>query len=110
MSFVVASQPLGMNSLAIICDNPSLGLATKAKVCKVMGQEEAQEWRKVWGNEPSHSQGSFHFGSLKSQWTSESSKNDCKGQNPMDWIVLCIIEKILKLKCLKWVRMTHLDN
>jgi hypothetical protein len=27
----------------------------------------------------------------------------------MDWGVICIIEKILKPKCLKWVRMTHSD-
>jgi hypothetical protein len=36
---------------------------TKARACKVAGQEESWEWRKMWGNEPSHSQGSFHFGS-----------------------------------------------
>jgi hypothetical protein len=60
---------------------------------------------KVWGNEPSHSQGSFHLGS----WTAKCSKNDYKDQNPMDWGVLYIIEKLLKCKCLKWARMTHLD-
>jgi hypothetical protein len=32
-----------------------------------------------------------------------------QGQNPMDWKVIYIIEKLLKRKCLKWARMTHLD-
>jgi hypothetical protein len=92
------------------CRNPSLGLATKAMVYKVASQEEAWEWRKVWGNEPSHSQGSFHFGSFESQWIPEFSKNDCKGQNPMDWRVLYIIGKLLKQQCLKWACMTNLDT
>jgi hypothetical protein len=32
-----------------------------------------------------------------------------RGQNPLDWKVFYIIENLLKLKCLKWARMTHLD-
>ncbi len=44
------------------CRNPSLGLATKVRACKVAGPKEAQEWRKVWGNEPSHSQGAPTLG------------------------------------------------
>jgi hypothetical protein len=39
------------------CHNPSLGLVTKARACKIA----CQEWRKVWGNEPLHSQGNFPF-------------------------------------------------
>jgi hypothetical protein len=89
--------------------NLSLGLATKARACRVAGQEEARKWRKVWGNEPSHSQKSFHFGSLESRWTSESSEDNFRGQNSMDWGFLYIIEKLLKLRCLKWARMTHLE-
>jgi hypothetical protein len=46
---------------------------------------------------------------LESQWTLECSENDCKGQNPMAREVLHIIEKLLKFKCLKWARITHLD-
>jgi hypothetical protein len=46
-----------------------------------------------------------HFGS----WSLESSKKDCRGQNPLDWEVLYIIRKILELRCLKWAYMTHLD-
>jgi hypothetical protein len=46
---------------------------------------------------------------LESRWTPESSKSHCKGQNPSPWKILYIIEKLLKLRCLKWARMTHLD-
>jgi hypothetical protein len=91
------------------CHNRSFGLMTKARACKVVGQEEAREWRKVWRNEPSHSQESFHFGNLESQWIPESSEGNCRGQNPMDWGIIYIIEKILKLRCLKWAHMTHWD-
>ncbi len=50
------------------------------------------------------------FWELESQWTLESSKNDCKGQNPLDWGVPYIIEKLLELKCLQSACMTHLDT
>ncbi len=33
----------------------------------------------------------------------------CNGQSPLDWRVIYIIGKLLKHKCLKWARMTHLD-
>jgi hypothetical protein len=46
---------------------------------------------------------------LESQWTPECSESDYKGQNPMGWGVLCTIIKILKCRCLKWARITHLD-
>ncbi len=43
------------------------------------------------------------------RWTPECLESDCKGQNQMDWRVLHTIRKILKCRCLKWARMTHLD-
>jgi hypothetical protein len=46
---------------------------------------------------------------LEPQWTPEFLKDDYKGQNSLDWRVFYIIEKLLKRKCLKWTRMTHLD-
>jgi hypothetical protein len=46
---------------------------------------------------------------LESRWTFESSERDCRGQNLIYWWIIYIIGKILELKCLKWVRMTHLD-
>jgi hypothetical protein len=47
---------------------------------------------------------------LESQWTFESLESNCRGQNPLDWRVLYIIEKLLQRKCLKWACMTHLDT
>jgi hypothetical protein len=43
-----------------MCHNPNLGLMTKARACKVAGQEGVQ---RVWGHEPSHSQVNSHCGS-----------------------------------------------
>jgi hypothetical protein len=160
---------LNIISTQVTCRNPSLGLATKVRVCKVVGQEGssgvmshapmnakecegvnphtpkwtpnvgvgvatldlgsqarqrlARLWAKrearkphhmlsrvqrVWGNEPSHSQVNSHW-ELGSQWTPESSEGNCRGQNPLVWKVLYIIEKLLKCRCLRWACMTHLD-
>jgi hypothetical protein len=52
------------------CHNPSLGLATKAKGLQGCGPKEklgshaacSRECKRVWGNEPSHSQENSHFG------------------------------------------------
>jgi hypothetical protein len=65
--------------------------------------ESVREWTPTFSSE-------LPLWELESWWTSEFSKSDCKGQNPLDWRVLHIIEKLLELKCLKWARMTHLDN
>jgi hypothetical protein len=46
---------------------------------------------------------------MESQWTPKTSESDCRGQNSMAYGVLYIIRKLLKLKCLKWVRITHSD-
>jgi hypothetical protein len=59
------------SNFPLICRNPSLGLMTKARACKVTSQEGSQgshtscswECKKVWGNEPTHFQRSSHFGS-----------------------------------------------
>jgi hypothetical protein len=51
----------------------------------------------------------FPFWELESWWSPESSKSDCRSQNPSDWKVPYIIRKILECKCLKWACMTHLD-
>jgi hypothetical protein len=49
------------------------------------------------------------FWELESWWTPESLKSDCRGQNPLDWGVPCVIGKLLDHKCLNWARMTHLN-
>jgi hypothetical protein len=66
----------------------------------------SQKCRRVSGNEPTHSQVGSHFWELKSQWTFECSKSDCKGQTSLDWYT---IRKLLERKCLKWARMSHLS-
>jgi hypothetical protein len=63
----------------------------------------------MWRNEPSHSQVNSHCGSWSLKWILEFLERDYKGQNPSTWRVFYIIEKLLKLRCLKWVRISHLD-
>ncbi len=97
--------------------NPNLGIATKARACKVAGQEgslgitshapgsvgKCEEWTLTLPKELS-------FWELESRWTSKFSKGDYRGQNPMDWRVFYIIEKLLECKCLKWACVTHFDT
>jgi hypothetical protein len=66
-------------------------------------QESVREWTFTLLSE-------FPLWEVETQWTSESSKSDCMGQNPLDWQVPYIIKKILELRCLKWAHMTHLDT
>ncbi len=47
---------------------------------------------------------------LESQWTFDFFERNFRGRNPLDWGIFYIIEKILELKCLKWVCMIHLNN
>ncbi len=88
---------------------------TKVKGCKVVGQEGSPgimphapgSARECEGINP-HTPKGIPLWELESWWTPECSESDCKGQNPMDWRVIYIIEKLLKLRCLKWAHMTHL--
>ncbi len=64
-------------------------------------QKSVKEWILTLPNE-------FPFWSW-SQWTPGSSEGDCRGQNPLDWKVLHDTRNLLKLRCLKWARMTRLD-
>jgi hypothetical protein len=50
------------------------------------------------------------LGELESQRTPKSSKSDYMGQNSLHWRVLYIIGKLLELRCLKWVSMTHFEH
>jgi len=83
------------------CSNPSLGLATKARACKVAGQEgspgvtENVKELPLWESE--------------SWWTPKCSESNYKDQNPMAQEFIYTIGKLLKLRCLKWARMIHLD-
>jgi hypothetical protein len=51
----------------------------------------------------------FALWEIESRWIPESLEGDCKGQNSMAWGILYIIEKLLELRCLKWVHKTHLN-
>jgi hypothetical protein len=48
-------------------------------------------------------------GDLESSGTPENSELVCRGQNTLHWGVIDIIEKVLKCRCPKWPRMSHLD-
>jgi hypothetical protein len=48
-------------------------------------------------------------GNLESSGTPENSEDDCRGQNTSHWGVFYIVEKVLKCRCPKWPRMSHLD-
>jgi hypothetical protein len=91
------------------CHNPSFGLATKTKACKVAGQkgnpgvkESVREWALTFPKE-------LPLWELDSRWTPKCSKSDCKGQNPMARGNIYTIEKLLKRRYLKWACITHLD-
>jgi hypothetical protein len=98
------------------CCNPNLGLATKARACKVVGQEESpgikphalESARKCWGIDPHTPKGipTLGVGVPVDFWMF---KEQLQGSNPNGLKIFYIIRKILKLKCLKWTRMTHLD-
>jgi hypothetical protein len=62
-----------------------------------------REWTLTLPNE-------LPFWELKSWWTPKFSESNYKGQNPLDWGITYIIENLLERRCLKWARMTHLDN
>jgi hypothetical protein len=85
------------------CHNPSLGLVIKARACKVVGQEEAWESHgmlpRVYKSVREWTltlQGELAFWELEFRWISESSEDDCKGQNSMAWRVPYIIGKLLE--------------
>jgi hypothetical protein len=48
-------------------------------------------------------------GNLESFGTPKNSELDCRGQNTSHWGVLYTIGKVLKFKCPKWPRMSHLN-
>jgi hypothetical protein len=45
----------------------------------------------------------------ESSGTPENSKLDFRGQNTSPWGVLYTVGKVLKCRCPKWPRMSHLD-
>ncbi len=93
----------------------ALGLQPRQRLVKVRAKSEARESHfmlpKVWE--------SVREWTFTPKWIptlgvwvlmDESLNNKCKGQNPLDWKVIYIIGKILELKDVKWVPMTHLGT
>ncbi len=73
------------------CRNPSFGLVTKARGCKVAGQEGSStvmshvpSSAKVYEGIDPHTPKETPTLELESRWTLECLESDCKGQNPMD--------------------------
>ncbi len=48
-------------------------------------------------------------GTWESSRTPKNSERNCRGQNTSNWGVFYTVEKVLKCKCPKWPRMSHLD-
>jgi hypothetical protein len=48
-------------------------------------------------------------GKLESSGTPENSEHECRGQISSHLSALDVIEKVLKCRCPKWPRMSHLD-
>jgi len=65
-------------------------------------QESAREWTLTLPSE-------LPLWELESQWTHKFSEGNYRGQNSLDGGVTYIIGKLLELRCLKWVCMTHLN-
>jgi len=65
-------------------------------------QENVREWTLTLPRQ-------LPLGEFKSRRTPKSSRGDCKGQNPSVFKKNYIIRKLLKHRCLKWARITHLD-
>jgi hypothetical protein len=99
-----------------LCRNPNFGLATEARGCKVACQK-----KDLWvtshapGNTKSVRERTLTLPSklpcweLDSQMDSQIFRGDCRGQNPLPWIIFYIIKNLLKRRCLKWARVAHLD-
>jgi hypothetical protein len=48
-------------------------------------------------------------GTWESSGTPENLERNCRGQNTLHWSVLSTVGKVLKCRCPKWPRMSHLD-
>ncbi len=84
----------------------------KQRHWKGVGQEEAREFKEVRGSVrewiltlPRQ----LPLWEKESRWTPETSEGELKGQISVDCCAFYIIGKLLKLRCLKWARIAHLD-
>jgi hypothetical protein len=100
--------PIKVYDNMLIVVTLALGSWPRQGLARVQAKREAQECGRVW-EWTFTLLNALPFWELESQWTLKFSKRDCKRQNPSHWKVLHIIGKLLKRRCLKWARMTHLD-
>jgi hypothetical protein len=77
-------------------------------LCHVMSSAMARcrnpTLREVWGRH-SHSR----KWELESSGTPKNSEDHCRGQNALHWGFFYTVGKVLKFRCPKWHRMSHLD-
>ncbi len=100
-----------------LCRNPSLGLATKTKACKVAGQMGGPRViSHALGSAKSVREWTLTLPSELPLWELEFEidfwifKARLQGSKPIGLkIFFYIIENILKFKCIKWAPMTHMD-
>jgi hypothetical protein len=92
-----------------LCRNPRLGLATKVRGYKVAGQEEvgshvaySRQCKKVWGK-------ATPTWGVGLPMDSRNFIKQLQGSKLFASRVLYIIRKLLKHRCPKWARITHLD-
>jgi hypothetical protein len=96
----------------------TLGLGSRPRqgLAKVRAKSEleshisySQECKKVRGNEPPHSQVNSHFGSWSPNGLLNFQREIARVKTNG---LICYLYhwKLLELRCLKWVRMTHLDT
>jgi hypothetical protein len=70
----------------------------------------SQECKKVWRNEPPHSQVGSHFASSNPNGFSNLQREIEESKLILLKIFFYIIKKLLERKCRKWARMTHLGT
>jgi hypothetical protein len=90
------------------CRNPSLGLVTKAKVYKDAGQEKCERmWESVSMNTHTPKWSSILGVGVLVDF--QICRERLQRSKHLILRVFYIISKLLKCRCLKWARMTHLD-
>jgi hypothetical protein len=83
----------------------TLGSWPRQRFARVRAKRSVRECE----NEDSHSQVSSHFGNWSPGGLPNLQKAITKVKTPRIKDFFYIIEKLLKCRCLKWARMTHLD-
>jgi hypothetical protein len=101
---------------SLFCCNPSLGLMTNTRGCKVTGQVgDPRVTSHALGSAKNVRESTLTLPSELPRWELESQmdswnfKERFQGKNSMACGVFYIIENPLKCRCLKWAPIAHLD-